>query len=292
MAKSAEKQPTMTNRVVVIGASGFVGGAIASEAASHGHEVMRIDRAVLDLLIPTAADQLAELIRKSDCIVFAAAEAPCKTPESLQRNIALVFTVLQAIRISTPTYLMNVSSDAVYLDNPMALSESSPIGPKNLHGAMHAAREALLNSAPTSVIHMRPTLIYGFGDPHNGYGPNQFLSRVRAGADIHLFGNGEELRDHVHIGDVARIAARCLLKRPTGSLNVASGEVRSFREIAERAVRLSGGKVQIRTTPRNGLMPHAGYRPIAIDQLRVHFPDFAPIKVLDGLALEVARHGS
>jgi nucleoside-diphosphate-sugar epimerase len=135
-------------------------------------------------------------------------------------------------------------------------------------------------------------LIYGFGDPHNGYGPNQFLSRIRSGADIQLFGNGEERRDHVHIGDVGSIAARCLLKRPTGSLNVASGEVQSFREIAERAVKLSGGKVQIRTTPRNGPMPHGGYRPIAIDQLRELFPDFVPIKVLGGLALEVATHGS
>ena len=282
----------MTNRVVVIGAGGFVGGAIAREAASDGHEVVCIDRAMIDLLAPTAADQLAELIRTSDCVVFAAAEAPCKTPESLERNIALVFSVLQAIRVSTPTYLMNVSSDAVYLDSATPLSESSPIGPANLHGAMHAAREALLNTAPTSVIHLRPTLIYGFGDPHNGYGPNQFISRIRSGADIQLFGNGEERRDHVHIGDVARIAARCLLKRPAGSLNVASGEVQSFREIAERVVKLSGGKVQIRTTLRNGPMPHGGYRPIAIDQLRELFPDFVPIKVLGGLALEVATHGS
>jgi nucleoside-diphosphate-sugar epimerase len=282
----------MTNRVVVVGAGGFVGGAIAKEAAADGHEVVCIDRAMIDLLAPTAADQLAELIRTSDCVVFAAAEAPCKTPESLERNIALVFTVLQAIWISTPTYLMNVSSDAVYLDGATPLSETSPIGPANLHGAMHAAREALLNTAPTSVIHIRPTLIYGFGDPHNGYGPNQFLSRIRSGADIQLFGNGEERRDHVHIGDVGSIAARCLLKRPTGSLNVASGEVQSFREIAERAVKLSGGKVQIRTTPRNGPMPHGGYRPIAIDQLRELFPDFVPIKVLGGLALEVATHGS
>jgi len=282
----------MTNRVVVIGAGGFVGGAIAREAASDGHEVVCIDRAMIDLLAPTAADQLAELIRTSDCVVFAAAEAPCKTPKSLERNIALVFAVLQAIRVSTPTYLMNVSSDAVYLDSAMPLSESSPIGPANLHGAMHAAREALLNSAPTSVIHLRPTLIYGFGDPHNGYGPNQFLSRVRSGADIHLFGNGEERRDHVHIRDVARIAACCLVKRPTGSLNVASGEVQSFREIAECTVRLNGGKVQIQATLRNGPMPHGGYRPIAIDQLRELFPDVVPIKVLDGLALEVATHGS
>jgi len=282
----------MTNRVVVIGAGGFVGGAIAREAASEGHEVVCIDRAMLDLLAPTAADQLAELIRTSDCVVFAAAEAPCKTPESLERNIALVFAVLQAIRVSAPPYLMNISSDAVYLDSAIPLSESSPIGPTNLHGAMHAAREALLNAAPTSVIHLRPTLIYGLGDPHNGYGPNQFLSRIRSGADIQLFGNGEERRDHVHIGDVARIAARCLLKRPTGSLNVASGEVQSFHEIAERAVKLSGGKVQIRTTPRSGAMPHGGYRPIAIDQLRELFPDFVPIKVLGGLALEVATHGS
>lgn len=281
----------MTRRVVVIGASGFVGGAIVNELVSSGQELLRINRAMLDLIDPTAADELARLIRSTDHVVFAAAEAPCKTPESLERNITLVFAVLQAICVRPPAYLINISSDAVYLDSASPLSELSPVGPANIHGAMHSAREALLNSAPNPVLHIRPTLIYGFGDPHDGYGPNQFLSRARSGAGLQLFGNGEERRDHVHIKDVASVTVRCLKNRPTGVLNVASGEVRSFREIAEHVARLSGGTIQVQPTPRTGPMPHGGYRPISVDKLRKLFPDLVPIKVLDGVAREVASHG-
>ena len=44
---------------------------------------------------------------------------------------------------------------------------------------------------------LRPTLIYGAGDPHNGYGPNRFRRLAATGKPIILFGEGEERRDHV-----------------------------------------------------------------------------------------------
>ena len=35
---------------------------------------------------------------------------------------------------------------------------------------------------------LRPTLVYGPGDTHNGYGPNMFLRAVNSGENIDLFG--------------------------------------------------------------------------------------------------------
>ena len=43
------------------------------------------------------------------------------------------------------------------------------------------------------------TLVYGFLDPHNGYGPNLFVRKSKFENQIKLFGNGEELRDHIDI---------------------------------------------------------------------------------------------
>ena len=39
-------------------------------------------------------------------------------------------------------------------------------------------------------MYLRPTLIYGNGDTHGGYGPNKFLQLKNK--DIILFGKGEE----------------------------------------------------------------------------------------------------
>ena len=60
---------------------------------------------------------------------------------------------------------------------------------------------------------LRPTLIYGLEDTHNGYGPNQFLKKVKQKKVIKLFGKGEERRDHVFIDDVTKIIFECIKKK-------------------------------------------------------------------------------
>ena len=89
-------------------------------------------------------------------------------------------------------------------------------------------------SAPICVV--RPTLIYGKDDPHNGYGPNLFLRNALDGKDIRLFGKGEELRDHVWIEDVSKIICDVCLYNSSGILNVASGITYSFKNIAEKII--------------------------------------------------------
>jgi nucleoside-diphosphate-sugar epimerase len=280
------------SRIVVVGSGGFVGGVIASRAERDGQSVIRINRATVDLCSEDGAGRLAQVLRPEDRIVFAAAEAPCKSHDALTRNLAMALTVIRAVAEVRVSYLLNVSSDAVYLDSPRPLTESSALGPANLHGSMHCAREFLLRTVGLPLLHLRSTLIYGTGDPHNGYGPNQFLALARAGREIALFGHGEEQRDHVHIADVADVAMRCLREQTTGALNVATGEVRSFREIAERIVELFGGRVRVVERPRTGPMPHDGYRPISVDLLRDTFPDFEPVGVLTGLEREVGKNGA
>ena len=116
--------------------------------------------------------------------------------------------------------------------------------PESLHGVMHLAREIMFRSEIAApLVTLRPTLIYGAGDPHNGYGPNRFRRLAAKGEPIVLFGKGEERRDHVLIDDVAELAARVIYRRSTGALNVATGVVTGFRDIAEAVVALSGRAV-------------------------------------------------
>ncbi len=131
---------------------------------------------------------------------------------------------------------------------------------------------------------LRPSLIYGAGDPHNGYGPNRFRRLAAKGEPIVLFGKGEERRDHVLIDDVAELAARVIYRRSTGALNAATGVVSSFRDIAEAVVTLSGRAVPIKETPRSGPMPHNGYRAFDIAACRAAFPDFSFVPLVEGLA--------
>jgi nucleoside-diphosphate-sugar epimerase len=284
MLRHLSPEPVKPSRVVVVGAQGFVGGAIFRYLRNAQIDVLPLGRAEIDLLAPNGAEKLKAFLREGDAIVAAAAKAPCKNLDMLIENMIMVRTILKAMDGVGILHVVNISSDAVYGDEPVPLSEDAPLAPATFHGAMHLAREiAFQNELTAPLAILRPTLLYGLDDPHNGYGPNRFRRLAEAGEPIVLFGAGEERRDHVWIDDLAEITKRVLLHRSSGSLNVATGEVYSFRAIAELVAGASKREVAIKETPRRGPMPHNGYRPFDIGAAKKAFPDFDYVKLPAGL---------
>lgn len=281
--------PKAPARVVVLGA-GFIGGAAADALAAAGVPVERLGRAQVDLLADRAGEVLSRLLRADDVLLVVAAEAPCKNGAMLERNIRMMNAVVAALRARPVEHAIYVSSDAVYKDSPEPLTEASCAEPGALHGVMHLARERMLldeGGVPLGIL--RPTLVYGAGDPHNGYGPNRFRRLAKEGKEIVLFGEGEERRDHVLVDDLAELLKRMVLHRSTGVLNGATGEVHSFRAIAEAVAALAATPPAIKGSPRSGPMPHNGYRPFDPAATFRAFPDFRYTPLADGLALTHRR---
>jgi UDP-glucose 4-epimerase len=210
---------------------------------------------------------------------------PCKTPDMVVHNLAMMARMTNALKARPVDHVIYVSSDAVYADSLEPLTERSFKGPDNLYGIMQLTRELMLcDVVPTSArTFVRPTMIYGVADPHGGYGPNQYLRLARANKDITLFGQGEERRDHVFIDDVAEVISRIVRQRSTGAVNVASGGVHSFHAIATQVAGLYGNRVKVVGTPRNGPMPHNGYRPFDISAISAAFPDLRMTEVPAGV---------
>lgn len=286
MLRHLNADPRWPARVVVMGAAGFVGAAVVRRLAQEAVPVLALTRREVDLLADDAAGRLAALLRPDDAFVAVAAAAPCKDSAMLAANMIMVRAMLEALRRRPVAHVVNISSDAVYGDEPVPLTEDSPTAPGALHGAMHLARElAFRDEAGAPLATVRPSLLYGAADPHNGYGPNRFRRLANAGETIVLFGEGEERRDHVLIDDVAEIVARVLARRSEGTLNIATGTVISFRDLADLVVACAPKRVAIEGRPRTGPMPHKGYRPFDIAACRDAFPDFQYTLPADGVAL-------
>lgn len=275
MLTHARSAPQAPRRTVVLGAAGFVGSSTVRALQRHRAATLALGRSDLDLLAPGAGEALARLLRPDDALVFVSAKAPCKNAAMLVENVRMAEAVCAALRSRPVAHLVYISSDAVYRDSAGPLSEASCAEPGSPHGAMHLAREVLLRAEyPGPFAILRPTLIYGASDPHNGYGPNRFRRLAQAGQDIVLFGEGEERRDHVAAEDVGELAARLVLQGSTGVLNAVSGEVASFREIAELTAAQYPPRVAVRGSPRSGPMPHNGYRAFDAGAIARAFPDF------------------
>ena len=286
MLKNLCPSPVSPGRVVIVGAGGFVGAATEDRLIASGIEVIAITRQDIDLLSDGASGQLASILLDTDTLVFIAAQAPVKNSAMLIDNLSMAVAVCAAISSIQVAHVIYVSSDAVYADSDRPLDETSCAHPASLHGVMHLAREVMLAEVcKEQLCILRPTLIYGANDPHNGYGPNRFRRLAQRGEELALFGAGEEQRDHVYIDDVAEIIARCVVHKSQGILNIATGTVTSFVDVAKKVATLAPRTPTIKNTERSGPMPHRGYRAFDPSATARAFSDFCYTPLEIGLAL-------
>ena len=271
------------SRVIILGAKGFISSAIAKKCCENKFLVINLSRQDIDLAQSSASEKLGNILQDGDSVVVGAAVAPVKNVAMLNLNLRMAEQVVKACQTKKLKYLLNISSDAVYEDSIAPLTENSLKAPLSLHGVMHLARELCFDTLQAPVGILCTTLVYGLGDPHNGYGPNQFSRLVKESSSIELFGKGEELRDHVFIDDVAQISMLMLKSSKAERVNVASGTVVSFKSIASSCLTISGSQKKIVYKDRNGPMPHNGYRAFDISKIRSLFPEFKPTLLTEGL---------
>lgn len=287
IAKIKNVGPT---RVVVIGKNGFVGNQLLKELLKQGINHVGIGRDEIDLISQESITFMRKLIRNGDTVVFSAGEVPSKDLHQYARNIEMIENFIKGINAKELNQLIYVSSDAVYGDSEIAITESLPLTGSTLHGLMHIERERLLakSDAKNSLCIVRPTLIYGLRDPHNGYGPAKFFRSAIKDEPIRLFGNGEELRDFIHISDVGRLIRKVITNRVTGELNLATGKSVTFFELAETVIEYCKSKSEVIFLERVGPMPHNGYRPFDIKFLEVALGKSDLLDVSRGIKLMVA----
>jgi UDP-glucose 4-epimerase len=282
MLKHLNVNSVKPTRVVILGLHGFVASNIARQLKQEGVDVLSISKNEINLLEIEAGKKLSDILRPTDTLVIVAAKAPCKTNEILIDNLKMIQAVGKAIESTPPAHCVYISSDAVYADDVFLATETSNASPSSLHGMMHSCRELMMkqlcSKIPLAIL--RPSLLYGIDDPHNGYGPNRFRRLAEKGEKIVLFGSGEEKRDHILIQDVAKIVSLVIHHRSEGILNIATGESYSFHHIAQEIINILKSASVIEPTPRNNPITH---RHFDISACHKAFPDFRYTALPDGL---------
>lgn len=271
-------------RVVLIGARGFIGATLQRQLEVKGVPTLALTSDDVNLADAGSAEVLSKLLRPSDAVVMLAALTPDKGNDinTLMKNLAMMQSLCAAIKKTGCTQLVYFSSDAVYDTAVSRVTEDTPASPQSLYGAMHYTREIMArNLDEVPLLILRPTIVYGLDDTHNSYGPNRFRRSALKDSRITLFGGGEETRDHIHVDDVAALTVRCLIHRSIGVLNFATGVSKSFHEVAELVARQFKNNIEVIKTSRGNPIT---YRHYDVTNLLKAFPDFGFVPLADGIA--------
>lgn len=275
--------PKKPDRVVLLGGNGFIGQRLSRLLHDDGVDALILGSKDVDLAIAESVDKLEMILRPTDTVILLSAITPDKGRDqgSFMKNLLMTKHLVEALKKKPVDHLVYFSSDAVYGQSQSYVSEESPVAPQDLYGVMHLSRELMLSelkNIPLAIL--RVTMVYGAGDTHASYGPNRFFKLANKSSRIDLFGSGEEMRDHVHVNDVAGIAKSCVYMKSSGLLNVATGNSNSFKRVAELVAGQFEGGVEICENPR---MNPITYRHYDVTNLLKSFPSKSMTKLEDGI---------
>jgi UDP-glucuronate 4-epimerase len=242
----------MAGSVLVTGAAGFIGAAVALRLLARGERVVGVDnlnpyydpalkRARLALLEAAATPgqfRLAELDvadggglaalvaqEKPDRVIHLAAQAGVRYSIEnpavyIQSNLVGFGAVLEACRHQGVAHLVYASSSSVYGGNrQMPFSEQHPVNhPVSLYAATKKANELMAHTYShlygLPATGLRFFTVYGpWGRPDMA--PMLFARAILAGEPIKVFNQGNMQRDFTYIDDIVEGVIRCLDKPAT-----------------------------------------------------------------------------
>ena len=267
-------------RVVILGANSFIAKSAIKHLRKEKVKIIKVSRKLIDFHNKNSVKKLKIIVKQNDIVFLSAAKAPVKNISMLNYNMTIIANIVESLKNINLKQFIYLSSDAVYKDSLKLINENSICEPDSLHGLMHLAREKYLKSIYSDKICIvRPTLVYGLNDPHNGYGPNMFLRKAQKKQNIELFGKGEEKRDHVYVDDVGKIITFLITNNLKGVFNITSGSLLSFKQIALMMKKFINPNTILEFKKRNGPMPHNGYRAFNNKKILEKFKGFKFKKV-------------
>ncbi len=276
--------------ILVLGANGFAGTAIAAHLASTGRPVLAYGRSPstapgVEAIQGSIEDTglLREAVGRCSHIVHAAS---LTTPGTSARdpsleilgNLLPLARVLECAEAYPDRRLVYLSSGgAIYGDLADGANESTMLCPRSYYGAGKVAAEAMIHACTStsswSARALRPSNLYGPGQAvARGFAiVPTLLERALDGTAFTIWGDGSSVRDYCYIDDLASAVESALRDDSApgfASYNIASGCTASILQLVGLCERTSGRRIALSFTPARGVdVPRVALDATAIGRL-------------------------
>ena len=224
-------------KVVVLGATGYVGSAITASLSQRGREVRGLGRADVDIRRP---ETIAPALEGADAIVHAAIDA---SPEAAEIDRRLVEWVLDRLEGSSTAFVYTSGAWVLGDTHGAVADESSATDPPAIV-AWRPSVERLVVDAGGWVI--RPGIVYGGGGGLIG----MLFASARDEGAVRIVGDGRNHWPLVHREDLGDLYAKVIEERPDEHiLHATDGTLFNVRRIADALSRAAGTRGRVLSTP-------------------------------------------
>jgi UDP-glucose 4-epimerase len=257
-------------RFLVTGGAGFIGSHLVAALLKQGHQVRVLDDLSTgsrdnlppqveliegDVSNPKVVAQAFESIDACFHLAAIASVVRCNREWVRAHQVNLTGTVnvfdqarRQRHRREIP--VVYASTAAVYGDCAVVpIGEQNPVAPLSAYAADKAAGE--LHARVAGGVHRIPTIglrffnLYGPGqDPRSPYSGviTLFAKKLACGEPVDIFGDGEQVRDFIYIGDAVSALGRALPAASANApvFNICTGTGTTVRTLAETMADVCG----------------------------------------------------
>jgi nucleoside-diphosphate-sugar epimerase len=246
---------------LVTGGAGFIGSHLSRALLARGQKVTVLDNLSVGRreTIPDGARFLHGDIRDEtavhdaladvDCVFHLAAQVTIRGSfdrfyQDLDTNVMGTARVLRAIDPQRVRWFVLASSMAVYADadRPAPIDERHPTRPLSPYGigklAAEGVAQQILAARGVPFTALRFFNTFGPGQTYTPYVGviTIFVTRLLRGEPALIFGDGEQQRDFVHVGDIVAGAMAAPGREP-GIYNLGTGRGTSLNALADMLTR-------------------------------------------------------
>jgi UDP-glucose 4-epimerase len=289
----------MVKKIIILGASGFIGNWLLKRFRSNKHyKIVGYSSRDCDLLSWESIKEVLSSVKSDDIIIMTSCITSNKENsfDTMIKNTLMVKNISKFIEQQSISYFIFLSTVDIYgaVKSDTIITEELLPQPFNYYSISKLSSESILkkvcfkNKIPLLILRMPG--IYGPGDDDISL-INKFVKSALTKKKVTLIGNGKDKRDLVYVDDIYKIIKSSIKNKPNILLNIATGKSYNINQIIEfiRSDYLVDFLVEYKQKEKGAQIYDLVYD---VSLLNKFFPNFNPVNLKKGINLYIKYYKS